>query len=100
MGFKRGAKNVAGLGDVGRVQNGRDDADAGSSSSQNLGKGLEIDAADGKPGKLDVGSSPADILERDGRRGGLGRSGKNGTDGDIIRAGAKSSFGLGRGMGA
>ena len=84
----------SGGGDVLRVEDGRDDTDAGRSGFED---GIEVfqgDAADGEPGNGHVGRGPADVVERDGGTPRFGARGKNGSDGDVVRSGGDGAYGL------
>ena len=66
------------------IENRGNDTDALSASGKDFVNVTKIDAADGEPGDGHVCGRPADVIKGDRFGSGLGASGVNGADGDVI----------------
>lgn len=84
----------AGFGDVRRIENGGDDADAFCAGGQNIAQSLQIDAADGEPWDLHVFIRPANVFERHGFGGRFCAGGENWAYGDVIGVRSEGALGL------
>lgn len=91
---KAAAEFPAGTGHVGRVQDGRHDADPRRAGGQHGIQIAEMDSANRKPRHRQVGGGPTDIIQ--GHRGapGLGAGGENRSDRHVIGPGRGRTLGL------
>ncbi len=88
------AKFRAGIGNVHRVENGRDNTNAPRARHQHVIQGLKIDPTYGKPRNGHLRRRPPDVVKRHRLGGRFGAGGVNRSDGNVIRPGFERALRL------